>query len=257
MRLDAIQRAHLLGVYVDVLDIPLLNQILEYAIRNREKWIIANHNLHSVYLYHRHPVMSAFCERARFIHVDGMPIVFAAKLLGLPLSRRNRIGYIDWLPPLMREAAKNSWRIYYLGSKPGVAEKGANVLRREFPGLIMRTHHGYFDASPHGADNPRIVAEINEFDPDILMVGMGMPRQEAWILENIAGVNARVFLNAGACIDYFAGEVPLTPRWLGQIGLEWLYRLFLNPKYFWKRYLIEPWFLVKYFVRDIFKSRRS
>jgi N-acetylglucosaminyldiphosphoundecaprenol N-acetyl-beta-D-mannosaminyltransferase len=248
-----IQRVELLGVHVDVLDIPLLNKLIKFAIQNRKKWIIANHNLHSIYLYHYSSGMSDFYEAARYIHIDGMILIGIGKLLHLPLTQRNRVAYIDWIIPLVEIASKNSWRIYYLGSKPGVAEKGARILQRKFPELVMETHHGYFNPIFSGEDNIRIVNEINNFNPNIILVGMGMPRQEKWILDNLNYLNVNIFLNAGACMDYLAGEIPVTPRWLGKIGMEWSYRLLLNPRYFWRRYFIEPWFLLKYFFVDCYK----
>ena len=98
-----------------------------------------------------------------------------------------------------------------------------------------------------GKDNRRrCLAEIRDYDPDILLVGMGMPRQETWILENQKDIAAHAIFTSGALMDYVAGETPAPPRWLGPLGLEWLYRLLSEPGRLWRRYLLEPWLILFY-----------
>lgn len=228
---------NLLGVTVNPLTIQDLNQCIATSIAQQERWIIANHNLHSVYLYQRDPKMRAFYERAHIIHIDGMPLVYWARVLGYPVRREQRVTYVDWVHPLMAAAAEGGWRIFYLGGKPGVAAQAAERLRQRYPPLQIATHHGYIQP----ADNATVLAEIAAFQPHVLMVGMGMPRQEHWILANLDHLTANAILTAGACFDYVAGAIPTPPRWMGRAGLEWLYRLYSEPSRLAKRYLLEPW----------------
>jgi N-acetylglucosaminyldiphosphoundecaprenol N-acetyl-beta-D-mannosaminyltransferase len=93
------------------------------------------------------------------------------------------------------------------------------------------------------------LAEIERFRPDILMVGMGMPRQEHWIVENLEHIHAHAILTSGACMDYLAGVVPIAPRWMGRFGVEWMFRLWSEPSRLWQRYLLEPWFLLMLLLR--------
>lgn len=252
------RRIDLLGVKIDALTIPALNAFVREAVTRGERWIIANHNLHSVYLYHRDPKMRAFYERAMVAHIDGMALVFLGRLLGLPLQRDHRVTYVDWVWPLLAEAARRGWRVFYLGSKPGVAERGAEILRQKIPSLQLSTAHGYFNACSHSPENRAVLQRISASRPHVLMVGMGMPRQERWILENLECIHANVILTAGACMDYLAGVVPTPPRWLGRLGLEWLYRLISEPKRLWRRYLLEPWFVLGLVVRELsFRLIRS
>ncbi|BAY38906.1 WecB/TagA/CpsF family glycosyl transferase [Nostoc sp. NIES-2111] len=241
----------LLGVQVDALSIPELNALIAQSVQQNQKWIIANHNLHSLYLYHNDPKMRAFYAKAEYTHIDSMPIVFIGKLLGYPMKREQRVTYADWVWPLMAEAASQGWRIFYLGSKPGVVERGASILRQKFPGLQIACKDGYFDTNPDSLENKATVDAINAYKPHILMVGMGMPRQEHWIAKNIESIHTNTILTSGACIDYVAGAIPTPPRWMGRMGLEWLYRLFSEPKRLWRRYLLEPWFLGILFLREI------
>ncbi len=237
----------LLGVIVEPLTIAELNGLIARAIEQKERWIIANHNLHSVYLYHRDPKMRAFFKKAQVIHIDGMPLVYWARILGYPVTKQQRVTYVDWVHPLMAATSANGWRVFYLGGKPGVAARAAEQLQEQYPGLIITTRHGYFGPEK----NDDVLREIATFRPHVLMVGMGMPRQEHWVLDNLERIQANAILTAGACFDYVAGEIPTPPRWMGRMGLEWLYRLFSEPKRLWWRYLVEPWALLPLFIKDL------
>ncbi|MEL6458845.1 MAG: WecB/TagA/CpsF family glycosyltransferase [Cyanobacteria bacterium J06621_15] len=240
-----------LGIQVDALNIPQLNGLIAKSIQMQRKWIIANHNLNSLHIYHHDPKMRAFYAKADYTHIDGMPLVWIGKLRGYSVEREHRVTYADWVYPLMEEAANQGWRIFYLGSKAGVADKGADILRRQFPGLKIACAHGYIDVRKDSQDNQNTIAAINAFQPHILMVGMSMPRQEHWILDNLEQLQTNAILPSGACMDYVAGAVPTPPRWMGRMGLEWAYRLFSEPKRLWKRYLVQPWFIVKLLIKEM------
>jgi N-acetylglucosaminyldiphosphoundecaprenol N-acetyl-beta-D-mannosaminyltransferase len=243
----------LFGTWVNALTALELNELLGEIISAGHRCIVANHNLHSISVFHRDLKMQNFYDRANYIHVDGMAMVLLGRLLGLPLQRKHRVTYADWLPMIMAEAAQHHWRVFYLGSKPGVADKGADILRRQYPQLQIETAHGYFDTTQGSDENQEIVSKINTYCPHILLVGMSMPRQEHWILDNFAYLKTNVVLPSGAAIDYVSGSIPTPPRWAGRWGLEWLFRLFAEPKRLWQRYLIEPWFILKLFVWQYLK----
>lgn len=242
-----------LGVWVNALAISELNALIADAITGSQHWIIANHNLHSIYLYHHDPKMRAFYAKANYIHVDGMALVLLGRLMGLPLKREHRVTYADWTIPLIAEAAQRGWRVFYLGSKPAVADRGARILQERFPSLQIATAHGYFNARRDSQENQAVLAAINAYQPHVLMVGMSMPRQEHWVLDNLEQLCANAILPAGAAMDYVAGAVPTPPRWAGRLGLEWLFRLVAEPRRLWRRYFVEPWFLLKLFLAERFK----
>jgi N-acetylglucosaminyldiphosphoundecaprenol N-acetyl-beta-D-mannosaminyltransferase len=252
-------RFSMLGFPVHALSKNDLVDLVAEAVDEGRRYIIGNHNLHSIYLSYHEPRMLEFYRRADFAHVDGMAVVLVGRLFGLPLTRTDRTGYADLLPLLAQRAAISGWRIFYLGSKPGIAEQGAKNLRSQYPQIQIQTRHGYFDAAAGGPANREILDEIQRFEPHILLVGMGMPRQELWILENLEGLHANAVFCCGALMDYVAGEIPGAPRWLGQIGLEWLYRLIMEPRRLWRRYLLEPWSVLMLLAREWFMhaSRNS
>lgn len=237
----------ILGIKVNLLNVNQLNSLITEAVEQKTRWIIANHNLNSLYIFHHDYVMRNFYDIADYVHIDGMPFIFLGKLLKFPFKKEHRVTYVDWVWGLMEKAAKENWRVLYLGSKPGVADKGAEILRSKCPGLEIDTEPGYFCLSNQ---NHLVIDKIKAYKPNILMVGMGMPRQEKWILDNINDLEVNVILPCGACIDYVANEVPTPPRWMGQVGLEWLYRLITDPKRLWKRYLVEPWFIAKLLLEE-------
>lgn len=246
----SIQSLKMLGITVNALSMPQLNALVTEAINLNKHWIIANHNLHSIYLYHHDSKMRDFYAKADYTHVDSMTLVLLGRFLGLPLKREHRVTYADWIEPLIAEAAYQGWRVFYLGSKPGVAEQGAKTFKDRFPNLQIATADGYFDPTLESSENRDRLAIINAYQPHILMVGMSMPRQEHWILDNLEHLFANVILPSGAAIDYVAGTVPTPPRWSGKWGLEWLFRLIAEPRRLWRRYLVEPCLLLKLLLSE-------
>jgi N-acetylglucosaminyldiphosphoundecaprenol N-acetyl-beta-D-mannosaminyltransferase len=225
------------------------------AIQSDKHSVIANHNLHSMYLWYHGSRMREFYALADYIHIDGMALVLLGNVVGVPLKRENRATSLDFFPLLAKQAVDHGWRIFYLGSRPGVADKAAVRLRKRYPGLQIQTRSGHFDPAKAGEDNRNVLAKINAYAPHILFVGMGMPRQEIWILENQRDIQANAIFPAGALMDYLAGEIPTAPRWIASIYLEWLYRLVSEPKRLWRRYLVEPWFVLGQVVKYYFKFK--
>lgn len=241
-----------MGLRLHPLTSEELIDVLSAAILSDRRCVIAHHNFHSAYIYYHDSKMSDFFGKADYVFIDSMPIVHWARILGYPLTRHHRVTYVDWIHPLMFAAELNGWRVFYLGGKPGVASTAAARLRLRYPRLKIDTHHGYFEHR----ENDLILEKIRDSDPNILMVGMGMPRQEHWVLDNLDRISANVILTSGACFDYLAGVIPTPPRWMGRIGLEWFFRLLSEPKRLWRRYLLEPWFLVPVLLRDVLDLRR-
>lgn len=248
---------NLLELRVHALTARDIVTITAKAIQRNERHIIANHNLHSLYVYHHDRKARGLFDRADYIHVDGMAIVLLARCLGIPLRREHRATYIDLLPHILAAAERKGWKIFYLGSKPGVADRAARKLREQFPMLQIQTHHGHFQAEKTSLENKQVLEEMNAYAPQIVMVGMGMPRQEHWIADNWHELHCNVVFCSGAALDYIAGEIPIPPRWMGQLGFEWLYRLVAEPKRLWRRYLVEPWFVLVVLMRHYLIGDRS
>jgi N-acetylglucosaminyldiphosphoundecaprenol N-acetyl-beta-D-mannosaminyltransferase len=245
----------LLGTRVDALTIDQLHARIDESVRNQERRIFGSHNLHSLSLQRTDAKLQAFYERADYVRIDGMAIILLGRLLGLPLRREHRVTYVDWLPLFMAEAQRAGWRVFYLGSKPGVAASAAGVLRGRFPDLQIETADGFFDARADSPANRAVIDAINGFGTNVLMVGMGMPRQQHWVLDNYQKLTVNVISTSGAALDYVAGEIPTPPRWAGRIGLEWFFRLAAEPRRLSRRYLLEPWYLLLPVLQELIQRR--
>lgn len=238
-------RVHeLLGLRVGEYDLAGLTERVVQAVERDERIVVANHNLHSLYLCGRDAKLREFHANADVTHADGMSLVMLGRLMGIPLGRRHRVTYVDWIGPLMGEAARRQWRVYVLGGRPGVFEQAAARLREVHPGLLLDGRHGYFDHRARSAESEAVLAQIAAFRPHVLLVGMGMPRQEHWVHDHRSALGANVVLMAGAAMDYVAGVVPTPPRAAGAVGLEWAWRLAAEPRRLWRRYLVEPWYVL-------------
>jgi N-acetylglucosaminyldiphosphoundecaprenol N-acetyl-beta-D-mannosaminyltransferase len=234
-------RLRILGVEVDALTEAELFATIEKTISDGEQKFIAHHNLHSIYLALQDSEMRDFYESADIIIADGMSLVLAGQLSGQKIRRRHRISWTDMILPLMKRAADNGWRVFFLGGAPGIPERVVCLLKAKFPGLEIDAHHGYLDDGGSNAATPDVIRRIASCNPRILVIGMGMPRQEHLVARNAASLPANIVITAGACMDYLVGEKRMAPRWLGKIGLEWTYRLFTEPRRLYRRYLFEPW----------------
>ena len=165
----------------------------------------------------------------------------AAKALEVDIP--HRMTGADWIWDLAALCERNGQSVYLLGSEPGVADAAARRLRRRHPRLrVAGHHHGYFEpGSPH---DERVVEDINSRRPDIVLVGMGTPKQELWVQHNAARLDADVVWTVGALFDFVSGRVPRAPAWLADNGLEWIFRLAIEPQRMWRRYLLgNPVFL--------------
>ncbi|HEX5380186.1 MAG TPA: WecB/TagA/CpsF family glycosyltransferase [Phenylobacterium sp.] len=227
------------------------------SVANGERYRVANYNAHGIHLARRHPAFRKFCQDADLIEVDSTPLIFFTRMLGLHSRPFHRCTYLDWRNHFWSLANREGWRIFYLGGEPGVADIAADRLRSEYPHTEIATHHGYFDAAPGSDDNRAILAQIEAFRPQVLFVGMGMPRQETWLLDHADLLPPCVTFSVGAAFDYEAGVQRAAPRWTGRLGVEWLFRLLNDPRRLFGRYCIEPWALAPAALSDIMLAARE
>jgi len=176
-----------------------------------------------------------------------MPIVGLCRLAGVPARRDHRVTVLDVIWPLLHLAATLRWRVFWIGGTATVQRLGLAAVRSRVPGLEVDGVCGYFDPGDEaGADVARRLAE---YRPHVVLVGMGMGRQERWILSHRHTVAPACFFTVGACLEYVAGTTPTPPRWMGRLGIEWLFRFAADPARFWRRYLVEPWLVAGMILR--------
>lgn len=167
-----------------------------------------------------------FCRvlnAANLVLADGIGIVKGAKILGTPLL--GRVTGIDFALGLLERLAQRGGSVYLFGAKPGVADKAALELTRRLPGLVIAgTSDGYF------TDDAPIVEKINAASPDFLMVCLGSPKQERWMSAHTGKISVGLMAGLGGSLDVLSGEVERAPEKMRKLGLEWLYRLYKEPK---------------------------
>ena len=241
----------MLGAVMDLVKSAEVFHFVAGKISAGQKAIVANHNLHSLYLMRRLPEVRAFFAKADLVEVDSIPLLFWARLIGRPSRRFHRCTYLDWREELWSHAAANGWRVFFLGAEPGVGERAADKIRECWPQVQLSTHHGYFDTESGSVENDAVLETLAAYRPHILLVGMGMPLQEIWTLRNYDRLPNCVVFTVGGAFDYEAGSQAIAPRWIGRLGGEWLFRLLANPVRMFPRYCIEPWSLCGAALGDI------
>ncbi|HHX42606.1 MAG TPA: WecB/TagA/CpsF family glycosyltransferase [Chloroflexi bacterium] len=168
---------------------------------------------------------------------DGIGLLWAARVLGQSL--RERVAGSDLVPAVARLSARRGYRLYLLGAAPGVAERAAENLVRDCPGLQIA---GTYAGSPSPCEEDDIVARIVAADPDVLFVAYGAPRQDLWIYRNLHRLGVPVCMGVGGTFDFIAGVAVRAPLWMRRMGLEWLHRLWRQP-WRWRRMLALPRFV--------------
>jgi N-acetylglucosaminyldiphosphoundecaprenol N-acetyl-beta-D-mannosaminyltransferase len=236
------KRVSFCGIEVSVLELDDLLEVMAAAVASRSKMLVFNHNLHSLYLYLTDRTFGALYAKAAITYIDGMPLVWIGRLIGLGLTGANRITFLDSFGKVIQEATRNGWRVFYFGSSDEVVAEGLALMRRQHPKLIISGYHGFVDKS--GPESDHVVSLINDFETDILFVGMGMPLQERWLVEHRAKLLVSVALTSGATLDYVTGHAYRPPAWAGSFGLYGILRLFSDPIRLWRRYLVEPIHLI-------------
>lgn len=210
-------------------------KIKEIISNGKDLWIItANPEL--IFKAEKDHRLQSLIEKADLVVPDGIGVVWAARQLGCFLQER--VTGIDLTCRILEEGHKQGWRVFLLGARPGVAQKAITTQQRKYPGITFDSYHGYFTPE----EEPQVIERIKNFKPDVLLVGLGAPRQESWNYGN-PGI-ARVRMGVGGTFDVLAGEQTRAPRVFRQYNLEWFYRLIKEPARI-RRQMILPLYVFK------------
>lgn len=219
-----------------------LDEILAMVARG-EGGTVVTPNVDHVVLAHENAAFARAYERASLSLVDGMPVLWASRLLGEPLPEK--ISGSDLVLPLLARAEKKRLRVFFFGGAPGSAEKAREAVKSRFPELVVAGIASPMVRLEDPEDFHAAMADaIKQASPDLVLLGLGAPKQELFAERIRDRVAPAVLLSVGASIDFLAGTVPRAPEWMSSRGLEWLYRLTREPKRLWRRYLLrDPKFL--------------
>lgn len=218
------RRLRVLGIPVDPVT---MEQAMERFDRIRKAAgcsLIATPNSEIVILAGKNAELRRAIEEAELVIPDGIGLVYASRILGQPL--KERVTGIDFLERALERLAAAGGSAYFLGGRPGVAEKAAAAMEARYPGLrIAGVRDGYFPDT----EEENVIATINAAGADLLCVALGAPKQELFIQRNKERLRAAAAVGVGGSFDVFAGEVKRAPRFYREHGLEWLYRLVQQP----------------------------
>jgi N-acetylglucosaminyldiphosphoundecaprenol N-acetyl-beta-D-mannosaminyltransferase len=222
-------------VPVDALTFPAALDALERLVVSQKGGTVFTPNVdHVVLAEHRADFRAAYHDASLSL-VDGMPVLWASRLLGQPLPEK--LSGSDLVPRIIERAAEKKWSVYLLGGAPGSAARAADHLVSR--GVRVA---GY--SSPRVPETSSVAAhaaladEVAKARADIVLVGLGAPKQELFCHAVRDRVRPSVLLGVGASIDFIAGTVPRAPPWVSSVGFEWLYRLGREPRRLWRRYLL-------------------
>jgi len=230
---------------VSVLDISVDNVTMEEAVE-RFKILLSEPRVHTIYTpnaeimmaAHRDPELKKILTEADMLLPDGAGVVLASKIIGTPL--KERVAGFDFTVECFKLSSKMNINYFFLGGKPGVAEEAAAKVKIDNPDIkIVGIRDGYFTSE----EEPKIIESINSSKADVLLVGLGAPKQEKWIHKNKDKLNVKVCIGVGGTFDGLSGKAKRAPEFFRNHGLEWLYRLYKEP-WRYKRMMDLPRFIL-------------
>ncbi|MDW8106065.1 MAG: WecB/TagA/CpsF family glycosyltransferase [Armatimonadota bacterium] len=219
------KEVRVLGVRVHAVRMEDALRRIEGLIQQGEPNLVITADANAILLALQDAEFHALMEQAALITADGAGLLWAGRRLGQPFPER--VSGVDLVEQLARLSHEKGYRLYFVGAAPGVAQRAAESLLQRYPNAqIVGVQHGYF--SPE--EEPAVVEQIAAARPDVVLVGMGMPRQEQWAWRHRHALGAAVLIGVGGSFDVYGGVVKRAPYWLQRVGCEWLWRLVQDPR---------------------------
>ena len=235
---------HVLGIEIHMVEIPGIVSQMEYWIKYKNDVChhVVNSGMHGVMAAQKNSSIRTIFKSVDLFAPDGIAMIFLARIRGFKINKKNTGP--DVLLEFARKASNHGYSVYFYGDSETVLEKLVSRLTNEFPGLKIAGYRSppFRELTPEeDADD---IAAINAAAPDVLWVGLGMPKQEQWISEHQKRLHVPVAVGAGAAFKMLSGEISRGPEWLRNLGFEWSWRLIHEPMNIWKRVFIDaPWFI--------------
>lgn len=257
MVMRTVRKCEMLGMQLDAVD-------LDQAVARVIGWtrvprsgcrLVVTPNVDHAVLLCAHPGLQRAYAAADLVLADGQPIVWASRLLGTPVP--GRVPGSDLVPHLFSAIeAPRRMRVFLLGAGPGVAERAAHRIQSRWPQIETAgtcSPPPGFEHDDH--ENNRILEQVAAARPDVLLVGLGAPKQECWVQRHRHRIEASVALCVGATIDFLAGRKKRAPLWMQQYGLEWLHRMGSEPRRLVGRYARDAWIFPRLVMRQWIADR--
>jgi N-acetylglucosaminyldiphosphoundecaprenol N-acetyl-beta-D-mannosaminyltransferase len=244
-----IDRGNILGVKISALNLELAESAIDELCNSETSNYVCVTSAHGIMECWYNPELRTIFNNSGLTTPDGMSIVWLLKLFGY--KNISRVYGPDLLLSICKHSVKKGYKHFFYGGAPGVADKLAQCLKDQFPGLkIAGTYSPPFRTLSDEEDS-EIIRLIDESNADIVWVGLGTPKQEIWMNEHVNKLSAPVLVGVGAAFDFISGTKKQAPLWIQGSGLEWLFRLVTEPRRLWGRYIQYPYFAVLIFFQMI------
>lgn len=228
-------RIKFLNTHIDNLTMSEAIQEIDRLIQKKDKSYVVTPNLDHIVLLEKDALFKEIYDHADLILTDGKPLLWIAKKQGTPI--KEKVSGSDLFPQICELAAKKGYGIYILGAAEGVADQAAENLIKKYPGLIISgTYSPPIGFETDATEVGGIIEKINKANTDILAIALGSPKGEKFIYTIRDQIVASLSISIGATIDFEAGNVKRAPKWMSNMGLEWLYRITQDPRRLIKRY---------------------
>jgi N-acetylglucosaminyldiphosphoundecaprenol N-acetyl-beta-D-mannosaminyltransferase len=210
-----------------------VEQALSWCRGERRPHTLVTINAAILVMMRKDKALAAACRAGALIVPDGMPLLWASRLVGRPL--RARIAGIDLMTRLLEAASARGLRIFFLGAKEEVLRKFVGWCETRYSGIVVAGYrNGYFQE----CDYAEVIGQIRGSAADVLFVGMPTPFKEVWCERHREALGVPVIMGVGGSFDVLAGFIRRAPLWMQNAGLEWFWRLLMEPRKMWKRYLV-------------------
>jgi len=243
-------RYRLFGVWIDALTMEQTVARCAELIDERRPVQHCVLNASKVVLMQDVEGLTEIIDRCDLVNADGQSVVWAGRLLGVPLPER--VAGIDLMERLLSSAEERQWPVYFLGAAEEVLADFQAVVRERYPGLVVAgARNGYF------TDDAEVARAVREAGARLLLVGITSPRKEQFLAEQLPLMGPVFAMGVGGSFDVWAGRAERAPAWMQRIGLEWFHRLAQEPRRMWRRYLVGNSRFVGLTLREFFSARRS
>ncbi|MBW4425037.1 MAG: WecB/TagA/CpsF family glycosyltransferase [Nostoc desertorum CM1-VF14] len=245
-------RVSFLNTDFDRMPLDEATELLLMRLLKRQGGRVYYANAHTMVTAAKNPAFAKALEQSDLLLADGSGVRWGSAFLGTPLV--HNLNGTDLVPALCKDGAAKGLSVYFLGGKPGVAEDAAANLKKAYSGLIIAgTQHGYFPE----AQTQQVLEAIRIARPHLLLVAMGVPLQEIWINQYASQLPSITCMGVGGLFDFMAERVPRAPYSIRAVGMEWLWRLAMEPTRLWQRYLLGNLIFLRLVLTYAFARRQS
>lgn len=247
---------------VDIVGAPICNVSLEEAIETIERFVASRghhyvcfNNVHTVITCRKDAEFRRATREADLALPDGVPLVWALNLMGY--EQKTRVYGPDAMLVLCERSVRKGYSHFFYGGEEGVPDALAERLRARYPGLKVAGWYSPPFRPLTAQEDEEVVDAINRSKADFLWVGLGAPKQEKWMLKHLGQIRVPVMLGVGAAFDFHSGRIKQAPGWMQKVGLEWFFRLCMEPRRLWKRYLYNNPAFLFLFARQLMTRHRE